>query len=74
MQNKDMEDADAPEYLIETVYRHPGLAAGGSLTLPLIFYGDMSNNGVSFVDAEGNVCRYAIDVSGRDGSLLLWAF
>ncbi len=70
----DMEDADAPEYLIETVYRHPGLAAGESLTLPLIFYGDMSNNGVSFVDAEGNVCRYAIDVSGRDGSLLLWAF
>ena len=44
------------------------------LTVSLSFYGDMPNNGVSFVDEDGTLCRYAVDMSGEDGSLYLWPF
>ena len=33
------------------------------------FYGDMTTYGISFTDADGNDCFYAVYVSGRNGSL-----
>ncbi|MBR5109555.1 MAG: hypothetical protein IK099_05110 [Clostridia bacterium] len=40
----------------------------------LSFYGDIPNNGISFVDEDGAFCRYAVEMSGLDGSLFLGAF
>ena len=37
----------------------------------LIFPGDLPAYGISYVDAEGSLRRFAIAVSGYEGSLLL---
>ena len=44
------------------------------VSVSLSFYGDIPNNGISFVDEDGSLRRYAVDMSGEDGSLYLWAF
>lgn len=41
------------------------------VAVQLIFPGDLPSYGVSYVDAGGDLRRFAIEVSGRDGSLLL---
>lgn len=42
------------------------------LEASLVFLGDIPNNGISFTDADGNVKYCAVDMSGMDGSLILW--
>ena len=41
------------------------------VAVQLIFPGDLPAYGISYVDAGGNLRRFAIDVSGYDGSVLL---
>ena len=41
------------------------------VAVQLIFPGDLPAYGISYVDAEGSLRRFAIAVSGYDGSLLL---
>ena len=41
------------------------------VAVQLIFPGDLPAYGISYVDAEGNLRRFAIEVSGDDGSVLL---
>lgn len=36
------------------------------------FIGDMPNNGILYTDGEGVTHAYALDISGEDGSLILW--
>ncbi len=42
-----------------------------SLMVTLVFYGDLPNNGISYVDADGTIRRFALSLSGEDGSLIL---
>lgn len=37
----------------------------------VVFYGDMTTYGISFVDAEGNERDYAVSISGMNGALVL---
>ena len=45
---------------------------GAELTVTVEFIGEMPNNGIAFTDASGAIHRYALDISGEDGSLYLW--
>ncbi len=36
----------------------------------VVFWGDMTTYGISFLDETGNTRRYALTISGKDGSLL----
>ena len=38
------------------------------------FFGDLPNNGVSYVGEDGATRNFAVNVSGEDGSLMLTEF
>ena len=42
-----------------------------SIAVQLIFPGDLPAYGISYVDADGDLRRFVVEVSGYDGSLLL---
>lgn len=56
----------------EELYSQPELTPERPLEASLVFLGDIPNNGISFTDADGNVKYCAVDMSGMDGSLILW--
>lgn len=58
----------------ETVYRLDELNPDAPIRLSLTFYGDIPNNGISFVEEDGTTRRYAVDMSGDTGALYLWEF
>ena len=37
----------------------------------VVFYGDMTTYGISFVDEEGNERDYAVSISGMNGALVM---
>jgi hypothetical protein len=37
----------------------------------VVFYGDMTTYGISFLDAEGNERHYAVSISGMNGALVM---
>lgn len=70
-----MQDSDENgnfAFSTEELYSQPELTPERPLEAGLVFLGDIPNNGISFTDADGNVKYYAVDMSGRDGSLILW--
>lgn len=48
----------------------PELKAGEVFVAGVVFYGDMTMFGLSFVDADGVTHYYSVSVSGRNGSLV----
>ncbi len=48
------------------------LSANQSVSVMAAFIGDMPNNGLLYTDAAGDVHIFALDISGEDGSLILW--
>lgn len=48
----------------------PELKAGEVFVAGVVFYGDMTMFGLSFVDADGATHYYSVSVSGRNGSLV----
>ncbi len=48
------------------------LSAQQSVSITLEFIGDMPNNGIQYTDEAGVIHAFALDISGEDGSLLLW--
>ena len=44
------------------------------LVVTMVFFGDLPNNGISYVDASGKVRKFALGQSGNDGSLYLDEF
>lgn len=70
-------DADSEgkiTFRTEEVYYQQALTPERPLLAYPSFYGDIPNNGVSFVDEQGNTRYFAISISGRDGSLELVEF
>ena len=61
-------------FAVEEVYSQPELTPDRPLAAGLEFPGDMPSNGISYVDTDGVIRKYAVDMSGRDGSLFLWEF
>ncbi len=40
----------------------------------VVFWGDMTTYGISFTDAQGAVRRFALTISGKDGSLVCYEY
>lgn len=70
----DFDENGNTSFSTETVYEQSELTPDRPLLAGLVFLGDIPNNGISYVDENGVEKRYAVDMSGRDGSLFLWEF
>lgn len=71
---EDFTEAGNISFKTEDACVYGELAPGEPLVAEIVFYGDMPNNGISFVDENGKEHRFAINVSGKDGSLGLMEF
>ena len=65
---------DGPVFAETELYRQETLTPGCPLAVTLTFAGDLPNNGISYVDDTGETLRFALSMSGEDGSLLLEAY
>lgn len=62
-------------YVTDTVlYVQETLTPEKPFVLGIVFYGDMTAYGISFKDREGQIYRYAVSVSGRNGMLVVQPF
>ena len=69
-----LEDADEQgtlTFAAQELYVQDVLAPERPLVVNMTFYGAIPNYGISYVDAGGTERRFAVEVSGEDGSLLL---
>ena len=62
---------DKPVFLAQTLYTKEVLNPERPLLVKLCLYGSIPNNGFSYTDSKGETRYYAINASGKDGSLLL---
>lgn len=69
---QDYDDEGNFAFAVEEMYTQPELTPARPLEAGLVFLGDIPNNGIAFTDPDGNTKYYAVDMSGRDGSLFLW--
>ena len=60
-----------PVFTDETVRTWGDLTPGQILIVDMTFWGDIPNNGVSYIDANGVTHRYTLEISGENGSLIL---
>jgi len=64
-------DEDGNWIQAEELYTIPELKTDSCFVAAICFYGDMTAYGISFTDEEGMERRFAVHLSGRNGSLLL---
>ena len=69
---QDIDENGIFTFSAEELYSQPELTPERPLEAGLVFLGDIPNNGISFTDDDGNVKYCAVDMSGMDGSLILW--
>ena len=69
-------DADDGNFTFrsETKLQFDTLAAGEYLTVETVFWGDLPNNGFSYVDTDGTTRYFTVSQSGEDGSLVTEPF
>ena len=68
---KEVDNTGKPFFSEAVLYTQGKLTPKRPLVLNLTFLGDIPNYGVSYIEENGSVKRYAIGQSGEDGSLLL---
>lgn len=71
---EDIDDNGSITFSFEELYSQPELTPERPLAAGMVFLGEIPNNGISYVDPDGVTRRFAVDMSGRDGSLFLWEF
>jgi hypothetical protein len=69
---QDIDENGIFTFSAEELYSQPELTPERPLEADLVFLGDIPNNGISFTDTDGNVKYFSVDMSGMDGSLILW--
>ena len=74
LQYEDIKEDGTPVFLTEDVYTYGELTTEKSLLVKLSFPGDMPNYGISYTDSSGTEKHYALQQSGRDGSLVMFEF
>ena len=74
LQYEDVKEDGTPVFLTEDVYTYGELTTEQSLLVKLSFPGDMPNYGVSYTDSSGTEKHYALQQSGKDGSLVMFEF
>lgn len=52
----------------------PPLNPGSAFTAEVVFYGDTTAYGLSFTDASGAQRHFAVAISGRNSTLVLWEY
>lgn len=58
-------------YTKSVVYTLDKLTTGDYFAVNMIFYGDIPNNGISYIDRKGIERCFAVEISGDDGSVVL---
>ncbi len=58
-------------FAAQTVYMPGVLTPEHAVVVRTAFYGDLPNNGFSYVDENGETRCFALDISGMDGSLVI---
>lgn len=71
---QDMDESDKVNFDVTELYRLDKLTPDRPLLVVMTFYGDIPNNGVSYVDATGTTKRFTVQISGEDGSVKLTEF
>lgn len=61
-------------FSVEERYLLKNLTPERPLVVTMTFYGDIPNNGISYIDGIGRTKRFAVGMSGEDGSLMLKEF
>ncbi|MGN0918052.1 MAG: hypothetical protein ACI4NO_02760 [Oxalobacter sp.] len=61
-------------YAVDERYVQDKLTPERPLIVETAFFGSMPNNGISYVDGNGTLKRFTVEISGKDGSLFLWEF
>ena len=70
----DFQEDGTPIFLTDTIYNYGELDKGQSLMVKLGFPGDMPSYGISYIDINGVEKQYALQQSGKDGSLIMIEF
>lgn len=68
---EDVDENGNIKYASEEVYSRESLDPECPFAAALDFFGDIPNNGFSYVDDNGTVKSYALNISGEDGSLIM---
>ena len=74
LQYEDVKEDGTPVFLTEDVYTYGELIPEKFLLVKLSFPGDMPNYGISYKDSSGTEKHYALQQSGKDGSLVMFEF
>jgi len=70
----ELSEDSAPTFNVTELYHHGTLMPWESLVAVMSFPGDTPAYGISYEDVYGEVHRFAVEISGFDGSLLLTKF
>ncbi len=67
----DVDEDGKIRFTVKELYALDQLTPERPLVVGLTFYGDLPHYGISYVDENGITRQFAIQISGKDGSLLL---
>ncbi len=65
------DEAGNISFLAEEVYAFDTLKPSSPLAIGMDFGGAVPNNGISYLDADGSVKSFTVQISGKDGSIVL---
>lgn len=68
---EDVDENGNIKFAAEEVYFRERLDPECPLAAALDFFGDIPNNGFSYVDDNGTTKSYAVNISGEDGSIIM---
>ncbi|MGN0980553.1 MAG: hypothetical protein ACI4PT_09510 [Candidatus Avoscillospira sp.] len=68
---ESVDDYGNLDFSVTPLYTQDVLTPDWALAVDLTFYGDLPSYGISYVDANRQLWRFYIEISGYDGSLVL---
>ena len=71
---EDISDEGKPRFKTQVLHKYAELKPEQPLIIAMTFYGSIPGYGFSYRDADGTVRHFAIQESGKDGSLELVRF
>ena len=71
---RDVDESGNIIFDVEEMETRRELTPERPLVVEVAFFGSIPNNGISYVDVDGTTKRFALDMSGMDGSVYLWEF
>ncbi len=71
---KDVDEEGKTSFDVKEMYSSEELTPERPLVVGMSFYGSIAHYGISYIDENGTTRSYAVDLSGEDGSVILWEF